>query len=203
MSVEKSIRFVMLVSPADERMRNAELIKQRIPNLELVHADIHKIDLFQTHLDVLRTDDSYQGVVMMEDDIKLSEDFERHFDRVMKEHSGDIVQFFEYALAKKPPQRGWQAGGNFYSCVCYYMPSAFSRVLADDRNVSDFKAWYAKRGEKWTYPIDTYIQYVLRKSGMIYWREIPYIVQHLDFKSMMGPRSSKRQSKFFIDDIGR
>lgn len=199
----KPIRFAMLVSPKPEREKNALLIKEAIPELEIVPADDSKCDLFQTHLDVLQTDpNKYRGVVMMEDDLKLCKNFREKFDAVMTEHSGDVVQFFERALAKKPLSGGWQPGSQFFSCVCYYMPAEFTRVLGMPSYIYDFKYdYFPRRNEPWGYPIDTYIAYVLGRNKMIYWRQMPYLVQHLDFPSMFKGRSTKRQSKYFIDDL--
>lgn len=192
----------MLVSPTEERRQNALKIKEMIPTLELIYADKNKVDLWAIHLDTLKTDSNrYSGVVMMEDDIILSRKFFDKFDKVMAKHSGDIVQFFERALAKKPLKRGYVSGGEFYSCVCYYMPAKFTEVICSDKWMKLFKEWYPALGEPWNYPIDTYIQYVLRANKMIYWREFPYIVQHGAFKSNFKGRPINRQSRFFIDDM--
>lgn len=202
MSEEKSIRFAMLVSPKKDREDNALRIKERIPSLELVAADKDKCDLFTKHLETLATSpEEYKGVVMMEDDIILSRTFEQRFAQVMSEHQSDIVQFFERALAKKPLKRGYANGGEFYSCVCYYMPAEFTQVICSQKWVDSFRAWFPKLGEPWNYPIDTYIQYVLRNTRMIYWREFPFIVQHGALKSNFKGRPIYRQSRFFVDDL--
>lgn len=199
------VRYVMLVSPAEERRRNALLIKSVIPELELVYADNNKEDIFDVCLDAMLTDpNEYDGVVMMEDDLKLCENFREKFDDVLSKHPNDIVQFFERALAKRPLSRGWQSGGNFCSTVCYYVPAVFTPVFFSAKNRREFREdYFPRRHEPWGYPIDIYIAFVLGKNKMIYWREIPYLVQHLDFKSALGNRSTKRQSKYFIDDLRR
>lgn len=198
-----NIRYVMLVSPAEERRKNALLIKETIPELEIVYADVNEVDLWEVHLNSMLTDpNKYDGVVMMEDDLKLCNGFRERLEKVLSEHKRDIVQFFERALAKKPLKRGWQNGGQFFSCVCYYMPARFTEVFNRERWKKSFKEdYFPKRHEPWGYPIDTYIAYVLGSNKMVYWRELPYLVQHLDFKSTLGGRSTKRQSKYFIDDL--
>lgn len=199
----KPIRFAMLVSPKPEREKNALLIKEQIPELEIIHADDSKCDLFQTHIDVLQTDpEEYCGVVMMEDDLKLCKNFRQKFNNVMEQHSGDVVQFFERALVKHPLPKGWESGSRFTSTVCYYMPSEFTKILGMKKYIHDFKYdYFPKRHEPWGYPIDIYIAYVLGRNKMIYWREFPFLVQHLDFPSMFKGRSTKRQSRYFIDDM--
>lgn len=196
------IRFVMLVSPIKERMENALKVKQVIPELELVYADAEKCDLFDTHLDSLLTDENvYDGVVMLEDDVILSKDFRSHLNRVLSTHSGDVVQFFERALAQKPLTGGWKNGAEFFSCVCYYMPARFTKVFSNHRNREEFREYFAKKHEPWGYPIDCYIAHVLGRNKMVYWREMPYIVQHSALQSTFKGRSTKRQSKYFIDDL--
>lgn len=202
MNEEKSIRFVMLVSPTEERQANALKIKEVIPSLELVHANKDEKDLFTTHIETLKTNpDEYKGVVMMEDDIILSKDFPKLFSDVMAKHDKDIVQFFEKALAKNPLPRGYRNGSEFFSCVCYYMPSEFTNVICNEGWIQKFKDYYPSLKQPWNYPIDTYIQYVLKNTKMIYWREFPYIVQHGALKSNFKGRPLYRQSKFFIDDM--
>lgn len=139
---------------------------------------------------------------MMEDDIILCRDFRKRFSGVLKEHNESVIQFFEKALAKVPPPRGWQNGANFFSCVCYYVPANVIELITDmDARRRFREEVFPKKHEPWGYPIDTYIAYVLKENKLKYWREIPYLVQHQDFKSTIGNRSTKRQSKFFIDDL--
>lgn len=202
MNEEKSIRFAMLVSPMPERKENALRIKERIPSLELVEADKNNCDLFSKHLEVLNTDpERFSGVCMMEDDIILGRNFESLFEKAVTEHGDGVIQFFERALRKTPLARGYAPGGEFYSCVCYYVPASFTKVFCSEKMIQQFKDWYPKLGEPWNYPIDTYIQYVLRNSRMIYWREFPWIVQHGALKSNFKGRPINRQSRFFIDDL--
>lgn len=202
MNEEKSIRFAMLVSPVAERQENARRIKEIIPTLELINADKKECDLFSKHLEVLRTDpEKYKGICMMEDDIILSENFSSLFDNAVRLHGDGVIQFFERALRKKPLKRGYAYGAEFYSCVCYYMPSEFTRIFCSDMWVNSFKKWFSSLNEPWNYPIDTYIQYVLKNNRLVYWREFPWIVQHGKMKSNFKGRPLNRQSIFFVDDI--
>ena len=198
----RKIRYAMLVSPVEERIENAKKTKETIPELELVYADNSKIDLWAKHIETMQTDPGeYAGVVMMEDDIILCRNFRERLESVISKHEHDVVQFFERALAKNPLKCGWQPGGNFFSCVCYYMPAEFTDVFNIEQNKKDFCEWFAKRDEPWGYPIDMYIAYVLGRGKMYYWREFPFLVQHSAFKSTLGNRSTKRQSKYFVDDL--
>ena len=199
---DNKIRFAMLVSPTEERQKNALKIKEQIPELELVHANYKEKDLFTTHLETLRTDSKeYSGVVMMEDDAILCENFRKRFDNVIKDHGSDMIQFFEKPMAKTMPKRGFAKGSEFFSAVCYYMPSEFTDVFCSDYWVKRFKEYYPTLKQPWNYPIDTYIQYVLKNNKMIYWREVPFLVQHSLLKSNFKGRAINRQTKFFIDDL--
>lgn len=194
----------MLVSPAEERRANAEKIKSVIPELEIVCADISKDDLWEKHLATMLTNPSeYDGVVMMEDDVILCENFRERLAKVVAKHQNDVIQFFERALSKTPLTKGYQPGSNFFSCVCYYMPAPLTQLFSDEGMKSDFKKWFAKRDEPWSYPIDRYIAYVLGAKKLSYWRESPYLVQHSAMKSTLGNRSTKRQSRYFVDDLER
>ncbi len=190
-----------MVSPALERQKNALVLKEAIPELELVSVDKEKEDLFSRHLEILKTDSSYDGILMMEDDIKLCNGFLDKANDVISKYKTDVIQFFERALSKNLVG-GWQAGGNFYSNVCTYFPTSIANMLSRNDFVEYFKNdIFPKKNEPWTYPMDTYIAWFLGYNNMRYWRELPFLVQHLDFKSTLGPRSTKRQSIYFIDDM--
>ena len=196
------IRFVMLVSPIPERQENAQKIKEIIPNLELMEADKATCDLFMTHLKTMQTDpEKYRGVCMIEDDVILCNDFMKHFGQVMKDHDQDIVNFFEHALATRPLSCGYDIGGRFYSSVCYYVPAKMTQIFLEPEMLRMFHSFYNDMDFAATYPIDAYIQFVLNRKGLKYWRQFPWLVQHMDLESTFEGRVAGRQSKFFIDDM--
>lgn len=195
-----NIKFVVMVSPIEERRQNVELLKQQIPDLICVEADRSKCDLFTVYLSLLDCE-GYDGLVMIEDDVKLCNGFLEKIAEKISEHSTDVIQFFTRALSKRLT-RGYKRGGEFSSTVCNYYPASFCKMLQNEEYIKYFKEeYYPKRNEPWTYPIDTYIAFVLGYNKMQHWLELPFLVQHLALKSTLGNRSTKRQSIYFIDDM--
>lgn len=194
------VKFVVMVSPIPERRQNVEILKSQIPDLIAVEADRAKCDLFTVYLDLLDCT-GYDGIVMLEDDVKLCKDFMSRIMSVIESKKSDVIQFFTRALSKNL-SRGYKNGGDFSSTVCNYYPASFCKLLRDEGFIQYFKnVYYPKKHEPWTYPIDTYIAFVLGYNHIRHWLELPFFVQHLSFKSTLGNRSTKRQSIYFIDDL--
>lgn len=195
------ILFEVMQSPIPEREENVKILASQIPGLQIIPADRSQCDLFTVYLNSLDAI-GYDGIVMIEDDVKLCNGFMDKITRVIEQHKGDVVQFFTRALSKNLTG-GWKQGGTFSSTVCNYYPASFCRVLQDAENIKYFKeVYYPTKHEPWTYPIDTYIAFVLGYNRMKHWLELPFLVQHLALKSTLGGRSTKRQSIYFIDDMG-
>lgn len=194
------IKFMVMVSPIEERRKNVEILKLQIPDLIVIEADRSKCDLFTVYLDSLNPDDC-DGIVMIEDDIKLCDGFIDKITEAIQAHKTDVIQFFTRALSKNL-SRGYKNGGDFSSTVCNYYPASFCKLLQDTGYIQYFKeVYYPTKHEPWTYPIDTYIAFVLGYNKMRHWLELPFFVQHLSLKSTLGNRSTKRQSIYFIDDM--
>ena len=191
---------MVMVSPIAERKANVEKLKEQIPDLIIIEADRAKCDLFTVYLDSLDCSDC-DGIVMIEDDIKLCRDFMPRILAAIEAHKSDVIQFFTRALSKRL-SRGYKNGGDFSSTVCNYYPASFCRLLQNEGYIQYFKdVYYPTKHEPWTYPIDTYIAFVLGYNKMRHWLELPFFVQHLALKSTLGNRSTKRQSIYFIDDM--
>lgn len=194
------IKFMVMVSPIEERRKNVEILKSQIPDLIVIEADRSKCDLFTVYLESLNPDDC-DGIVMIEDDIKLCDGFMDRITEAIRAHKTDVIQFFTRALSKNL-SRGYKNGGDFSSTVCNYYPASFCKLLQDTGYIQYFKeVYYPTKHEPWTYPIDTYIAFVLGYNKMRHWLELPFFVQHLSLKSTLGNRSTKRQSIYFIDDM--
>ena len=191
---------MVMVSPVEERKKNVENLKLQIPDLYVIEADRAKCDLFTIYLNSLDAE-GYDGIVMLEDDIMLCEGFMGKITQVIHEHNADVIQFFTRALSKNL-SRGYKNGGDFSSTVCNYYPASFCKLLQNPEYIKYFKeVYYPTKHEPWTYPIDTYIAFVLGYNHMKHWLELPFLVQHLALKSTLGNRSTKRQSIYFIDDM--
>lgn len=190
------IRYKMMVSPIKERQENAAFVKDLLPELEIINADINKCDLFMTYIENIICKNC-DGIVMMEDDILLCKNFKCRVESSIQEHENDVIQFFSKPLAKNL-ERGYKNGKDFSGTVCNYYPKSFCEVLTD----KDYIAWFrSKKIEPWIYPIDTYISHVLSYTRTKFWMELPFYAQHLALKSSLGSRSCKRQTIYFIDDL--
>jgi len=194
------VLFEVMQSPIPEREENVRKLSALIPDLKVIPADRSKCDLFTVYLDSLDAT-GYDGIVMIEDDIKLCDGFMEKIMKVLEQHKGEVVQFFTRALSKNL-SCGYKQGGTFSSTVCNYYPASFCKMLQDEEYIRYFKeVYYPTKHEPWTYPIDTYIAFVLGYNRMRHWLELPFLVQHLALKSTLGGRSTKRQSIYFIDDM--
>lgn len=191
---------MVMVSPIEERRKNVEILKVQIPDLIVIEADRSKCDLFTVYLNSLDSNDC-DGIVMIEDDVLLCKGFMERITNAIEAHKADVIQFFTRALSKNL-SGGYKNGGSFSSTVCNYYPASFCKLLQNEEYIQYFKeVYYPTKHEPWTYPIDTYIAFVLGYNKMKHWLELPFFVQHLSLKSTLGNRSTKRQSIYFIDDM--
>ena len=192
------IKFAVLESIGNlDRIENVKKLKKEIPNLEVVPAD--RDSAFEKHISLFDLPEEFGGIVILEDDVKLCKDFLDRLGKVIKSREHEVISMFESACSRKPLKSEYRAGARFQWCQCNYYPKKIADLLCLPENVEEFKKWYA--GQPWNYPIDTYIAYVLKKYKIRYWMEVPFLVQHLDFKSNFPGRPSNRQSKYFIDDM--
>lgn len=194
------IKYVVLCSKDNFlRERNVEYMKLHIPELRVIKCTLDNV--FPVHIASLAVEDEYDGIVMLEDDIQLCNNFVQRCEDVIAQHPDNVISMFESACAKGELHSEYRAGSRFAWNQCNYYPKKVGRILADPKWMVPFVEWFYKRNEPWGYPIDTYIAYVLGKSKIKYWMEVPFLVQHLDMKSNFAGRSSGRQSKYFIDDV--
>lgn len=195
------IKYAVLCSEGNEqRIRNVRKLKAEIPELCVVMAN--RENVFQKHLDLLNVPDEYNGIVILEDDVQLCKHFKERLADVLAGHETEVVSMFESPMSKKQLKSEYRHGKNFFWCQCNYYPKNIARILADHQNLEGFiKYFYEKRNEPWKYPIDTYIAWVLGGLNIHYWMSVPFLVQHLDINSNFEGRSTKRQTKYFIDDL--
>lgn len=193
------IKFVVMCSPVPERQANVELMKSQIPDLIVKNCGIDT--LWETFINCFDIEDEYDGLVLLEDDVQLCKNFYQRITEVIEGNKNIVVSFFEKPLSKKTLTTKICKGSDFFCGLCNYFPKSICDGLKQKQNVEDFKVWFAKRNEKWTYPNDIYIAFVLGRYKLSYLMKVPFLVQHKDFKSALGSRSTKRQTKFFIDDM--
>lgn len=194
-----NIKYAVLLSEGNvERAANVELMKEQIPELQVIVSN--RENVFINHIDLFNLEDEYDGILILEDDVQLCRDFKAHVDEVLSRHPNELVSMFESACSKGELKSEYRNGRGFAWNQCNYYPKLICELLYNPAMLPEFKEWfYSKPSNVWNYPIDTYIAYVLGKYKVKYWMEIPFLVQHLPLKSNFKGRPLNRQSKYFID----
>lgn len=194
-----NIKFIVLQSNNLDRKINVEKIKNEIKELFVIESGID--DLFDNFIKCFDLEKEYYGLVLLEDDIKLCRDFYNIITKIIEKNKDDVISFFEQPLSKKELKTTYKNGYDFLYNQCNYYPREICKLINDKNNVKEFKDNYFKKYKVWKYPSDTYVSEILGKYKIKYLMKIPFLVQHLDFKSTLGNRSTKRQTKFFKDDM--
>lgn len=128
---------------------------------------------------------------VMEDDIELCDGFAQKAMDALAGHENDVVQFF--SMRKKDVEIGsrYEAGSSFIMGQCYYLPKGVGKAVYEHSF-----GYYERTGHR-TCPSDLCVADFLKKNKMRYWVHIPNLVDHLPVKSMLGKRSTSRQSLTF------
>lgn len=189
-----SVRYIVrTVDFAKDRLENVAELKRRIPQLEVDIDTIH--DCYKS---LFRTCDSIseEGGVIIEDDVVLCRNFMERVEGVIAEKGPEnLISFFEKPKVNLVTR--FCPGAEFLWSQCVYYPPKFNELF--HKHWETFQRDEPRLARDMHY--DCYIRYVLKKEGMRYWRIRPTYVQHLDFKSAISPRSTKRQTSYFIDDV--
>lgn len=178
---------------AKDRLENVEELKKQIPQLEVDIDTIH--DCYKS---LFRTCDMIgeTGGVIIEDDVQLCRNFMEKAEAIIQEKGKDnLISFFEKPKVKLDTK--FCLGGEFLWSQCVYFPPGFNKLF--HKYWEEFQGREPRLARDMHY--DCYIRYVLKKERMRYWRIRPTLVQHFDFDSAISPRSRKRQTPYFIDDI--
>jgi hypothetical protein len=191
---DRIMRYIVRTVDFDEtRLKNVEILKEQIPNLE-VYVD-HDRDSYKSFLAVCDLVDS-TGAVILEDDIKLCRNFCSRIERIISEKGHDkVYNFFE--KPKTYFKTSYVGGSGFLWGQCIYFPSGLPSKMR--KYYDEFRT---TRPKKWQgMATDCLVGYVLSKERVKYWRIRPCLVQHLDYKSVIGNRPTNRQTPYFIDDL--
>ncbi len=195
-----NIKYIVLCSKGNsEREANVKLMKFEIPELQVIYCTLDNV--FPAHIAALNVGDEYDGVLMLEDDVKLCRNFKQRVEALLEKHPREVISMFESACSRSELHSEYRSGRDFAWAQCNYWPREVGKILSDPKWMIPFIEWFDKRNEPWGYPIDTYQAYVLGKCKIKYWMEVPFLVQHLDMKSNFKGRPTNRQSKYFIDDL--
>lgn len=194
------LKYVVLCSEGNEaRIQNVEKMREQISELKVIMCNLDNV--FPAHVANFYIEPEYDGLIMLEDDIQLCKDFKKRVKTLVEKHPNEIISMFESACSKNELHSEYRKGSRFAWNQCNYYPRNIGKILCDPQYMIPFIEWFRKRNEPWGYPIDTYISYVLGLNNIDYWMEVPFLVQHLDMRSNFKGRSTKRQSKYFIDEV--
>jgi hypothetical protein len=180
------VRFIVQAMP--ERTSTVDYLKRHIPTLEVCWDRLKWP--FGTFMDALRLAND-EPCVHLEDDIILTVDFVREIEEVIAARPNALIQFFSMRKADQTTGSRWDR--NFAMNQCWYSPEGYStRFLA-------FAArWMADNPEGKHSGYDTMMNAALKDWKTPHWIHVPSLVQHREGKSLIGPRSSKRQSATFM-----
>jgi len=134
------------------------------------------------HLSTLNED-----CVILEDDLLLCKNFKNRIEDVIRQHSEEIINFFYcpgvYLKSKTSRHFMWN------QCV-YYPAKLLKQLSIEMRNC------YEKEPLRPHDEVENIALSNLKITNYIY---RPCLVQHLDYKSLVGNYAGKRFTPFFID----
>lgn len=135
-------------------------------------------------------------MLYLEDDAILCKDFLSKVEQTLDEVGRDkIVQFF--SLKKSVEETTLMSGGTYCGNVCLFIPNKIREEIAEYY----FEWKDTKVGQENPTAMDYLVRDYLKKTKQKYYLVVPNLVQHQIGKSVIDPRrSSKRQSKYFIDE---
>jgi hypothetical protein len=165
-------------------------LQKHIPDLEIVWDE--KRDSMDTFLrsTALVGDDP---AIHLEDDICLTKDWREKIEAEIALRPNDVINFFSRSKYDEGLGSHYKAGARFLYNVCYYTPAGFSRQI-----IEHYPGWQ-ERFPTYLNFYDTLMADLMIQQKRNYWQVVPSLVNHAQIKSQIGKRSSRRQSKTFIN----
>lgn len=135
-------------------------------------------------------------MLYLEDDAILCKDFLKKVEKTLDELGRDkIVQFF--SLKKTIEKTTLMNGSTYCGNVCLFIPNKIRKEFIDYY----FEWKDSKVAIENPTAMDYLVRDYLKKTKQKYYLIVPNLVQHQIGKSVINPRrSSKRVSRYFIDD---
>lgn len=184
-----------------EREQNVKILKHFIPSLEITVTG--RDTLWDCFISQFKITDEYDGIVLIEDDVKLCKNFLKRCEMAITKSKDSVISMFRICTKKTKFESGFKGGSNFNCMPCNYFPKWFCDEVVKKENFESFNKWYWEHEHVWNFPSDTYIRYLLVKLKKKYFAYFPHLVQHINYKSTLGSRPMNRKSNFFIDDLER
>lgn len=148
-----------------------------------------------TFIKCLCNDDN--DLVYLEDDVIICRDFTKHLNMLFRTLGRDtLIQLF--SLKKTVIGTKLMNGSTYCGNVGFFIPKEMRLELVKYFNEVWSKSQCYKDNPT---AMDYLVRDFLKDNKYKYWLVVPNLVQHQVGKSVIDPRrSSKRQSKYFIDE---
>ena len=198
----KIVIFTFKGAP-EERQKNVESLKSKLNKAILDSGIDLEVCTFvggtKTSENLISLCSLYkeEDILMLEDDIELSEHFLENIRKVVEKNSDKIINF-HYNFKTKGPElysedslRVYEERGSNYAFnQCVYLPSKILQKILGSKQL--FKAYYAYTKEN---RHDYIMARIFEKDTFLVVR--PSLVKHMEFKSTIGEYVIK--TKDFID----
>ena len=174
-----------------ERCEYVNYIRKHLPEAEVIWDVLYRNALqnFLTALHYTRDEPS----IHMEDDSILTQDFLIKIEAEIAKRPNEVIQFF--SMRQADIDVGSRYDNNFVMGQCFYLPANYPSQIAKFCSTWD-------RLDEHPTGLDLMINDFLKSRKERYWLHAPSLVDHRVCVSMIDKRrSSKRQSKTFVDPI--
>ena len=120
------MKFVVRHVPRKERKKCIEQLKSQIPELVVVEDTGGRP--METFADALRHGEN-EPIVMLEDDIELTNRFCEKIECAVSERPHEIINFFN--VGNKSNRKKYRAGKHFNWMQCVYLPRGYGGMIAE------------------------------------------------------------------------
>lgn len=169
------------------RTTNERKIDKSFSQIEyekLVDLEHKPVKSFIEQLEIISDYDS----VLLEDDIELCDNFKERIEKAISEYPDRIINFFSQ------PRTYFKTNEfqTYYFNQCTYYPKGLAKELAKEMR----KIEEENPGK---YQYDVLESKALLKMGLKHIQYRPCLIQHLDFKSLVGNVSKGRITPYYIN----
>lgn len=180
-------RIIIRATLNTGRNNMVKYLRKKIPDAEWCFDQ--KRDAFDTFIRAKRMA-GIEPCVHMEEDVLLTKNFRQKIESAIAEHPNHVIQFF--SMLRDDAKLGSRWINRFSMNQCYYIPAGLNVPIAEYG-----ERWPNREKDRNGY--DVMMDEFRRDMKFKIWLHVPSLVQHMEAKSLLGPRSSKRQSGTFQD----
>ena len=181
-SLKKESEIKYFIRTTNERILNDSY--DQIKFEKLVDLEHKPVKSFIEQLEYISDYDA----VFLEDDCELCEDFKVRIESIIEKYPDRIINFFTRPNAYFETHEEQV----FYYNQCTYYPKGLGKKIADE-----MKKIEEIHPNKYQY--DVLESMALKNLGIKHIQYRPCLVQHLDFKSLVGNRDGYRYTPYYIE----